>query len=74
MANWIKHLTRRRLVVHLASGASLRGVLAGEYSDCLVLTFAEALQGAGGSVPVDGQAVVPRAQIVWIQDLGTVQS
>lgn len=66
---WIDRLKRRRVVVHLKDGTSLRGWLVSAYRDALVLQNADALTG-DTTTPIDGQTVVPRANLSWIQDLG----
>lgn len=67
MFRWIDRLRRQTVVVHMSNGQSIRGLLVGTYKDCLVLAHAAYL-GSGGSVqPIDGEAVVPREQIVWMQ-------
>lgn len=65
---WIDQLKRRTVVVHTTNGTSLRGVLVGTYRDSLVLAHVAYL-GDGGSQPVDGEVVVPRERVAWIQTL-----
>lgn len=69
MMRWISRLVRRTIVVHMTDGQSIRGVLAGEYRDCLVLIHASYL-GSESVTKVDGEVVVPRERVGWIQDLG----
>jgi len=66
--HWIDKLTRRNVVVHLTDGTSLSGVLLEVHGDCLVLTAARVLAD-DGSVAVDGETVIPRTRISWMQDL-----
>ena len=66
---WINRLTRRRVVCHLKDGTSLRGWLTHTYQDALILANADALAG-DLSTPIDGEAVIPRTNLAWIQDLG----
>jgi hypothetical protein len=69
---WISQLERRTIVCHLSDGASIRGVLLAAYRDCLVLTSSTFLGQAAGEqvvVPVDGEAVIPRERVSWIQTL-----
>lgn len=63
---WIERLTRRSVVVHTRDGASMRGVLVATYRDCLVLSHANYLAGEG-AVAVDGEVVVPRETVSWLQ-------
>lgn len=70
--SWLDKLERRTVVVHLSDGSSLRGVLAATYSDCLVLAHAAFLGQSAGEqvvVPVDGEAVLPRGNVSWVQTL-----
>lgn len=69
MMRWISQLVRRTVVVHLVDGQSLRGVMVGEYKDAIVLRHGEYL-GRDGITTVDGEAVVPRERIGWIQVTG----
>lgn len=66
--SWINRLVKRSVVVHTSTGASIRGVLVGVYRDSLVLAHAIYLD-QGGNVDVDGEAVVPRSNVSWIQTL-----
>lgn len=69
---WISRLVARTVVVHTTQDASLRGILVGEYRDCLVLKHGVYLGTIGGDrieTPVDGEVVIPRGQVAWIQTL-----
>ena len=69
---WIDRLERRTVVAHLVGGASIRGVLVGAYRDCLVLSHAThlgVLDGARVDSLIDGEAVVLREQVSWLQTL-----
>lgn len=63
---WIDRLTRRSVVVHTRDGASMRGILVAAHRDCLVLAHVRYLAGEG-EVTVDGEAVVPRDTVAWLQ-------
>lgn len=65
---WIDRLTRRTVVVHMTTGASVRGVLAGAYRDCLVLDHAAYL-ASEAIERVDGEIIVPRERVAWLQVL-----
>lgn len=70
---WIDQLVRRTVVVHLTTGASIRGVLIGAYRDSIVLGHATYLGVIGGErveTPIDGDAVILREQVAWMQNLG----
>jgi hypothetical protein len=55
---WIDRLVRRTVVVHLTTGASIRGVLVGAYRDSIVLSHATYL------------GMILREQVAWMQNLG----
>lgn len=62
--------TRETVVVHLKSGTSLHGILAGVYVDVIVLAHAEVAPiDAKEMVSVDGEQIVLRADVDWIQAL-----
>lgn len=65
----MRRLVAETVVVHTTAQTSLRGVLVGDYRDAVVLAHATYL-GADTTVDVDGEAVIPKAQIAWIQRLG----
>ncbi|MFA7265125.1 MAG: hypothetical protein WC054_02335 [Candidatus Nanopelagicales bacterium] len=65
---WIAQLTANRVAVHTVNGESLRGILLAVHGDCLVLTAAQILSEHGAR-PLDGDVVVPREQVAWIQQL-----
>lgn len=66
---YIDSLERQTVVLQLAEGTSLRGVLIGAYVDSLVLTHATTFSAEGREMPIDGEAIVPRAQVIWLQRL-----
>jgi hypothetical protein len=69
---WIDRLTRATVVVHLTTGTSIRGVLLGAYRDSLVLghaTYLGTMDGERVDAPIDGEAIVPREQVAWMQAL-----
>lgn len=63
---WLDRLTYKTVIVHTVGGSSLRGILRGVYADAVVLAHARYLY-AEGFQDVDGEAVVPRAQVAWVQ-------
>lgn len=65
---WVDRLVRRSVVIHTTSGESVRGVLVGAYRDCLVLSHA-AFLGSDSIEGIDGEAVIPRERIAWLQTL-----
>ena len=70
---WLKRLTARTVVVHLTDDESIRGVLVGVYDDCLVLKHAAYLR-ANAADAIDGEAVIPRDKVAWMQNLPTGES
>ena len=67
--SWLNRLARETVVIHTTDGGSLRGVLTVVHRDCLVLSHAAYLAG-DQQTPIDGEAVVPRDRVAWIQRLG----
>lgn len=65
---WIDRLVRRSVVIHTTNGMSIRGVMVGAYRDSLVLSHAEFL-GGDSVEPVDGDVVIPRERVAWMQTL-----
>ena len=68
MRRYIERLTRETVVVNLTDGESIKGVLAATHKDCVVLVNAAVL-GGNVRVPIDGEAILPRAKIAWLQKL-----
>jgi hypothetical protein len=66
----LETLVRETVVLHLEGDESIKGVLMASHADCFVLEHAASLY-SGGSTPVDGQAIVPRAKVRWAQRLST---
>lgn len=67
--SWINKQLRRTVVIHTTSKESMRGVLVGSYRDCVVLAHAYYLNADSAPTEIDGEAIVPRAQVAWIQRL-----
>ena len=66
--DYLPRLRYRRVVAHLSGGQSIRGVLVGVYPDSLALAHGRYLSG-NVEVPVDGETIVPRPQLLWVQAL-----
>lgn len=64
---WLDQITRRTVVVHMTTGQSIRGVLVGVYVDSIVLQHCSLLGETMQSI--DGEIVVPRASVGWLQTL-----
>lgn len=69
---WAARAVRRSVVVHLTTGQSVRGTLLDTYHDALVLRHS-ALLGADGAA-MDGEIVVPRERVSFVQLLGDTDS
>ena len=67
-SRYVKQLVRLRVVANTKDGQSIRGVLAGEHRDCIVLDAPEYL-GEAQVEKLSGQAVIPRENLAWIQVL-----
>ena len=64
---WMGRLERRTVVVHMASGASVRGVVIGVYRDSVVLRHSTYL--GPQATEIDGDVVIPRPNVAWVQTL-----
>lgn len=62
-------LLGQRVVANLTDGSSIRGVLASDYLEAVVLEAAEYLAGQQPEA-FAGRAVIPRAHLIWTQALG----
>lgn len=56
----------RRVVVNLTSGSAIDGVLWGDRGPLVVLRNAN-LHSEGGSAPLDGEVIVERDRIAFVQ-------
>lgn len=63
---WLKRLTAKTVIVHLADDQSIRGVLWAVYTDCLVLRHAAYLAPSAVQ-KLDGEVVIPRERVAWMQ-------
>ena len=66
---WTRTAVRRRVVVNLKSGKAFRGVLLARRGPLLVLVNAELIEQRQQPIPVDGQVVVERAAVEFMQVL-----
>lgn len=65
--SFLKGLRSREIVAHTVDGWSLRGVLTGVHTDCIVLDAAKSL---GEEVTnLEGQVALPRTNLAWVQVL-----
>ncbi len=65
---WLEKLERSSIVAHLTTGASIRGVLVAVHRDCIVLDHAAWL-GSEGAELIDGEAIIPRERLAWMQNV-----
>lgn len=68
MRNYLKRVEAHSVVVNTGD-SSIRGVLVGVYADVLVLKHAAYLAHDGSQVTIDGEALVPRDRVTFIQRL-----
>lgn len=66
---WLDKQLRETVIVHTTSKESMRGVLVGAYRDCLVLAHAYYLHADSAPTEIDGEAIVPREQVAWVQKM-----
>jgi hypothetical protein len=61
-------VTRASIIVQLRSGRTVAGILLAEYDDTISLARARVEDGRGGGlVPIDGEILIPIAQIEYAQ-------
>lgn len=66
---WLDKQIRSTVVVHTTAKESIRGILVGSYRDCLVVAHAYYLHADSTTTEIDGEAIVPRDKVAWIQKL-----
>ena len=64
-----RQAVRRHVVVHLAEGVSLDGILAGVYADGVMLEAASYIRANDYDTPLDGAQIIPWQNVLWIQEL-----
>jgi hypothetical protein len=69
---WRRFVVHRRVIVNLRSGSAVSGVLVAQRGGLLFLRNAT-LHEQGQQVPVDGEAVLERGQVDWIQALNPAE-
>lgn len=67
MLRWIDRLKAENVVAHTSDGVSIRGVLIRAYKDCIVLQHAAYLSSSGEETRVDGEVILPRTNLSWLQ-------
>lgn len=66
---WLDDLTLETVLVHTRDDMSFRGVKSSVYDDCLVLKEARVLEDEGVSSVLNGEVVIPRERVHFIQIL-----
>lgn len=69
----VRTLVRYRLVVTTHEDATWDGVLLDADDQMLVLREVEAVQKDGKRVPADGEVLIPRADVAYIQHVPALQ-
>lgn len=64
---WRRNVVRKRGIVNLKSGRTFRGILWKQTGPLVVMRQAEMLEAGRDPVPVDGEVVVERSEIEFIQ-------
>lgn len=67
MFTHFRSLRRSTIVLHTRDGQSFRGVLVGDYRDCVVLANAVLLADEGVA-DLAGSIGVPRSNVAWWQE------
>lgn len=65
--SWRRNVTRRSGIVNLKSGRTFRGIIWKQSGPLIVLRHAEMLEVGRQPVPVDGEVVIQRDEIDFIQ-------
>ena len=60
-------MTLDTVVVHTVAGMSFKGIRSTVYDDCLVLRDARVLEDENMTRILDGETVIPREQVLFIQ-------
>lgn len=69
MSAYTRLVVRRRVVVNLKDGRAIDGVLFKQAGPLLVLVNAHLLEPGADPFPLDGEAVVERSEVSFIQAL-----
>jgi hypothetical protein len=69
LSRYIAKLVHRRVTCHTVrpDDQSIRGLLTGAYKDCLVLSHAEYLVSEGAPIKLDGDVVMPRERVAYLE-------
>jgi small nuclear ribonucleoprotein (snRNP)-like protein len=69
MLSWRRTAVRRRVLVNLKTEKAFRGVLWAKRGPLLVIKHAELLEGRREPVAIDGEVVVERSNVDFVQVL-----
>ena len=64
----LSKLARSSVVLHTADRKSFAGVVVGVYADAVALAHARLLNEDGNALPLEGELVVPLANVSFLQD------
>lgn len=64
---WRRNVVRRRGIVNLKSGRTFRGILWKQSGPLVIMRQAEMLEAGREPIPVDGEVVIERSEIEFIQ-------
>lgn len=62
-----RRLVRERVVVNLVDGSGFTGVVWAHHGRLVVLRDATTVDRDGRQTPVDGEAIIERHRILWVQ-------
>jgi len=66
---WLDELTLNTVIVHTTDGMSFRGLKRGVYDDALMLWQAAVVEDSGVTM-LDGDVIIPREKVHFIQAVG----
>jgi hypothetical protein len=69
---WLDAVTLETVIVHTRDGMSLKGLKSSVYDDSIVLKEARVLEAEGLSSLINGEVVIPREQVHFIQIVSDV--
>ena len=64
---WRRNVVRRSVIVNLKSGRTFRGILWKQAGPLIVLRQAEMLEMGRQPMPVDGEVVIERTEVEFMQ-------
>lgn len=64
---WKRNVVRRRMIVNLKTGRAFRGIVYKQSGPLVVLRNVEMLESGRPPVPVDGEVLIERDEIEFMQ-------